>query len=62
MIAGIPRVQSALNFFMNAVLIVRAVPKSLNCPTLSKDLLLTFKVKVKGKVLPRTGHEGPEGE
>ena len=35
-VASIPWVQSALNFFMNAILIVMVVAKSLNSPTLSK--------------------------
>ena len=26
------------------------------------DVILSFEVKGKGKVHPRTGHEGPEGE
>ena len=37
MIANIPWLQSALNFFLNRILICKVVPKYLNCSTLSKN-------------------------
>ena len=42
MIASIPWLQSALNFFLNIILIIKVVPKYLNSPTFSKDLLSIF--------------------
>ena len=42
MIASIPWLQSALNFFLNNSWFIRVVPKYLNCSTLSKKLLTIF--------------------
>jgi len=39
MITSIPLLQSALNFFLNRILIVKAVPKYLNSSTISNELL-----------------------
>jgi hypothetical protein len=44
MIANIPWLQSALNFFMNGIWYVRVVPKYLNCPTIWKNILPVFKL------------------
>jgi len=41
MIASIPWLQSALNFFLNRILI-EVFPKYLNCSNLSEELLLIF--------------------
>jgi len=42
MLVSIPWLQSALNFPINGILIVKSVPKHLNFSTISKDLLPTF--------------------
>jgi hypothetical protein len=42
MITSIPLLQSALNFYLNTILLVKVVPKYLNCSNLSTEVFISL--------------------